>query len=70
MRDTVLPTGGGPDGSSPVLVRKDTIVHFSTYALHRRKDLWGDDAEEFRPERWNFEKQTWVRNPPKSIHSC
>jgi cytochrome P450 len=36
------------------------MVHLSTYALHRHKDLWGHDAEEFRPERWNYEKQSWV----------
>ncbi|KAL2039296.1 hypothetical protein N7G274_007964 [Stereocaulon virgatum] len=51
-RTTVLPTGGGPDRSSPVLVRKGDNVAYLIYAMHRRKDLYGDDAEEFRPERW------------------
>ena len=27
-------------------------VGTSTYHMHRRKDLYGLDAEEFRPERW------------------
>ncbi|KAG9105044.1 Cytochrome P450 52A3 [Ceratobasidium sp. 370] len=27
-------------------------ITFSPLHIHRRKDLWGDDAEEFKPERW------------------
>lgn len=50
---TILPTGGGPDGSSPVLIRKGQNVAYCIYAMHRRKDLYGDDAEDFRPERWD-----------------
>lgn len=52
QRTTVLPTGGGPDGSSPVIIRKGENVAFCVYAMHRRKDLYGEDAEQFRPERW------------------
>lgn len=50
--DTVLPVGGGEDGKSPVFVQKGQIVHWSLYTMHRRKDLYGEDAEEFKPERW------------------
>ncbi|KAF2676344.1 cytochrome P450 [Lentithecium fluviatile CBS 122367] len=52
-KDTVLPVGGGPDGNSPVFVPAGSVVSFSIMAMQRRKDLWGDDAEEFRPERWD-----------------
>ena len=52
IRDTTLPLGGGPDQKSPVFLKKGTVVHWSSYALHRRKDLYGDDSYEFRPERW------------------
>jgi cytochrome P450 len=53
LRTTILPTGGGPDGKSPVLVRKGQSLAYSVYSLHRRADLYGEDAEEFRPERWD-----------------
>jgi hypothetical protein len=52
-RDAVLPTGGGPDASSPFLVSKGQTIAFSAYCLHRRRDLYGEDAESFRPERWD-----------------
>lgn len=52
VRTTTLPRGGGPDGTAPVLIRKGTGVGTSIYHMHRRKDLYGPDAEEFRPERW------------------
>ncbi|GFN17139.1 hypothetical protein AtubIFM55763_002968 [Aspergillus tubingensis] len=51
-KDTVLPVGGGKDGLSPVFVSKGTIVAYNVYAMHRRPDIYGPDAEVFRPERW------------------
>ena len=50
--DTVLPVGGGPDGQSPVFVAQGDSCSYYTSATQKRKDLYGDDAEEFRPERW------------------
>lgn len=52
LQDTVLPLGGGKDGLSPVFVPKGTLVCYNVYAMHRRTDIYGPDAEEFRPERW------------------
>ncbi|MCJ1377635.1 hypothetical protein MMC17_000730 [Xylographa soralifera] len=49
---TTLPLGGGPDGRSPILVRKGMPVAYAVYHMQRRKDFYGPDAEEFRPERW------------------
>lgn len=51
-KTTVLPVGGGPDLQSPVLIPKGAAVAYSVYAMHRRPDLYGLDAELFRPERW------------------
>ena len=52
IRTTVLPTGGGPDGNSPMLVRKGELVVFSQYVNSRRRNIYGYDADEFRPDRW------------------
>lgn len=52
LKTTILPTGGGLDGLSPVLIRKGQNVAYCIYAMHRRKDLFGEDADKFRPERW------------------
>ncbi len=51
-RDTVVPCGGGPDGRSPLLVRRHDVVTYSTFVMHRRREFFGEDADEFRPERW------------------
>jgi len=53
LRTTVLPMGGGPDRKSPVLIPKGAAVAYSVYTMHRRPDLYGMDAEIFRPERWD-----------------
>ncbi|KAL8786858.1 MAG: hypothetical protein Q9195_008015 [Heterodermia aff. obscurata] len=50
--DTILPRGGPPSNRSPVLIRKGARVVFSTWATHRSTASFGDDALEFRPERW------------------
>jgi len=52
LETTVLPRGGGPDGASPILVRKGEVVSFSQYVNARRKNIYGPDADEFHPERW------------------
>ncbi|KAI2820814.1 hypothetical protein CBS115989_3417 [Aspergillus niger] len=51
-KESTLPTGGGAHGDKPVLVMKGDIVVFSTWARHRLGKDFGEDPEEFRPERW------------------
>lgn len=61
--DTVLPRGGGPDGNSPVFVPKGSIVAYHVYALHRREEFFGPDANDFRPERWAEIRPGWEYLP-------
>ena len=53
LRDTVLPRGGGPDGSAPIFVPADSRIITLFYGLHRNRQVFGEDIESFRPNRWN-----------------
>lgn len=53
VKDTTLPRGGGPDGLSPIFVPKGQDVTYSVYVTHRSPEFWGEDSEEFKPERWS-----------------
>ena len=59
LRDCVLPSGGGPNGKQPIFVPRGTVVNVNLGAMQRDKDIWGDDANEFRPERWEDMKTGW-----------
>ncbi|KAK3316908.1 N-alkane-inducible cytochrome P450, partial [Apodospora peruviana] len=62
-KDTVLPVGGGSDGRSPLFVAKHNVVTYSTFVMHRRPELFGSDANEFRPERWETLRPGWEYLP-------
>jgi cytochrome P450 len=56
-QDAVLPLGKpvvGADGTlvSEVHVPKGTIVHVGIRQININPVLWGDDAEQWQPERW------------------
>jgi cytochrome P450 len=51
-KTTILPSGGGPSGTSPVLIRKGTGVGYSVYHMHRRTALYGPNANDYDPSRW------------------
>ena len=54
----MLPKGGGPDGIAPIFVRKGGNVVFSQYANARRKNIFGPDAHQFHPKRWEGQECT------------
>lgn len=56
-KNTTLPRGGGQDRKSKLFSRKGSSVDYSVYVMHRRKDIWGEDADEFKP----VEKLTYFR---------
>ncbi|QWU87126.1 hypothetical protein CA3LBN_001391 [Candidozyma haemuli] len=51
-RDTTLPRGGGPNRTEPVFVPKGSVVVYNVYATHRNPEIYGKDANVWRPERW------------------
>lgn len=61
--DTIIAYGGGKDGSSPLFIRKGTVVMYNIYAMHRDQRVFGDDPEEFIPERWKDLRPGWSYLP-------
>ncbi|KAF7904133.1 hypothetical protein EAF00_001467 [Botryotinia globosa] len=52
VRDTTLPRGGGEDQTKPVFVPKGSPVVLGTWCMNHDSDIWGDDVESFRPDRF------------------
>ncbi|KAJ7254379.1 cytochrome P450 [Mycena haematopus] len=50
-------TWPSPDpNEKPIYIPAGAQVPYSVLLMHRRKDLWGPDAEEFDPDRWLDER--------------
>jgi cytochrome P450 len=64
LQTTTLPLGGGPDGTMPIMIRKGSSIGYTPYVMHRLKKLYGEDADSFRPERWdpNVENDVDLKN--------
>ncbi|KIY52273.1 cytochrome P450 monooxygenase pc-1 [Fistulina hepatica ATCC 64428] len=54
IKECTLPSPD-PEGK-PIYVPAGTRVPYSVFIMHRRKDLWGPDAEEFDPDRFFDER--------------
>ncbi|TCD70031.1 cytochrome P450-dit2 [Steccherinum ochraceum] len=57
LQDTVLPlskpiTGVRGNLIREVAVTKGTALSLGIYAYNRSKDIWGEDAKQWKPERW------------------
>jgi hypothetical protein len=44
-------------------MRKGQAIAYIFYGLCHSKEEWGDDVENFRPERWDGLKYTWHFTP-------
>lgn len=56
--DCVLPRGGGESGQEPIFVPRGSRVEVHFPAVHRDKSIWGSDADQFIPERWQDSRTT------------
>ncbi|KAF2735364.1 cytochrome P450 alkane hydroxylase-like protein [Polyplosphaeria fusca] len=70
LTDTTLPTGGGPSGTEPIGIPKNTPIGYSTFVMQRRADLYPPpesgfpDVEKFVPERWDgWTPKSWTYIP-------
>ncbi|KAF2203067.1 cytochrome P450 52A11 [Delitschia confertaspora ATCC 74209] len=70
LKDTTLPVGGGPDGTQPIGILKDTPIGYSTLMMQRRGDLYPSEAsgfphvDQFVPERWDgWTPRSWTYIP-------
>ena len=66
LKDIVLPRGGGPDGLAPILVPAGTEISIPHYPLYRCKEIFGENVDEFVPERWfpiagDETSEAWIR---------
>lgn len=56
IKGDVFPTGH--------YVPPKTNVFYTVHAMQRRSDLWGPDADEFNPDRWNLQDKPPAGVPP------
>lgn len=65
LEDTTLPHGGGPDGTEPIGIEKDTPIGYSTFVMQRRADIYPPPSSGF-PDHLTFVPERWENWTPKS----
>ncbi|KIK16473.1 hypothetical protein PISMIDRAFT_686262 [Pisolithus microcarpus 441] len=54
----------GVNGGPPIYIPPNTRIPFSIILMHRRKDLWGPDADIFDPNRFIDERLKYLTSNP------
>ncbi|KAI6140943.1 cytochrome P450 [Pisolithus thermaeus] len=54
----------GVNGGPPIYIPPNTRIPYSVFLMHRRKDLWGPDAEIFDPDRFLDERSKYLTSNP------
>ncbi|KAI6039226.1 cytochrome P450 [Pisolithus marmoratus] len=54
----------GVNGGPPIYIPPKTRIPYSVFLMHRRKDLWGPDAEIFDPSRFLDERVKYLTSNP------
>ncbi|KAG8701576.1 hypothetical protein FRC09_005275 [Ceratobasidium sp. 395] len=69
MENDIIPTAepirmrDGTMNNSGVHIKKGTYVHIALEGMNMLRDVWGEDAPEFRPARWNNLPEVVKQNP-------
>jgi cytochrome P450 len=65
INDDYLPNRNNSE--LPYFIKNGTYIQINSYTLHRIKNLWGDNANEFYPERWLNKEYTKNLHPYQYI---
>ncbi|KAI6039223.1 cytochrome P450 [Pisolithus marmoratus] len=57
-------TWPGVNGGPPIYIPPNTRIPYTVFLMHRRKDLWGPDAEMFDPDRFLDERSKYLTSNP------
>lgn len=65
--ERLVPVGGAV--LHDVHLPAGTVVGVNAWALHRNRDIWGDDVHAFRPERWIEGEEDRAREMKRNLFS-
>ncbi|KAI6040657.1 cytochrome P450 [Pisolithus marmoratus] len=57
-------TWPGVNGGPPIYIPPNTRIPYTVFLMHRRKDLWGPDAEFFDPDRFLDDRSKYLTSSP------